>query len=91
MYLHVNQVHDLKTLRFLFHLLLLGRRSIRLFCFDAAAILECILGLNEGVQMRAWFKAKQSPHRTKADAMKKSDLQVTSRRLLQQVQDHQCR
>ena len=39
-----------KTLRFLFHLLLLGRRSSRLFCFDVAAILECTSGLNEGVQ-----------------------------------------
>ena len=46
-----------KTLRFLFHLLLLGRRSSRLFFFDVAAILESTSGFNEGVQTRAWFEA----------------------------------
>ena len=71
-----------KTLRFLFHLLLLGQRSSRLFCFDVAAILECTSGLNEGVQTRAWFEAKQSPHCTKADALRKSDLQVASGRFV---------
>ena len=88
MYLHVHQIYDLKhsdsqsNSRFTYSYW--NGPSSLLYCFDVAAILECTSGLNEGVQTRAWCEAKQSPHCTKADALKKSDLQVASGRSLQQ-------
>ena len=92
MYLHVNQIYNLK-------------HSGSCFTYSYWDIVQVDSSASmlprssnayqawtkECKRDRAWFEAKQSPHCTKADALKKSDLQVATGRLLQQVQHHQCR